>query len=117
MELRDFVSQSLQQIIEGVAIAQKASAQHGGRVNPDNLSFAGAANSGQSIIHYDDRNNIAQSVEFDVAVTATESSVAGGKAGISIYAAQIGGKGERTTESSTVSRIRFKVLVMFPAGA
>jgi hypothetical protein len=55
-------------------------------------------------------------VEFDVAVTESDKTSAGGKAGIKVLSAvEIGGEGSKAWERSTVSRIKFSIPIIPPA--
>ena len=49
------------------------------------------------------------SVEFDIAVTARRSGTAGGKLKLEVFSVGIGGSGEKSSESSTVSRVKFSI--------
>ena len=53
-------------------------------------------------------------VDFDIAVTVSENSSAGGKGGINVYGFQVSGGKESETQHQSVSRVRFKTLVSFP---
>ena len=101
MELKEFITESLVQIQEGVqdAINRRASlTDAAGVINPvwgtsgDDISFRDM-----------------QKVEFDVAVTATDRTAGGGKAGLRIFSAEVGADASKSVENSTVSRIKFTV--------
>lgn len=107
MDLKDFVSESLKQIIDGVVDAQDHAFNAGAAVAPQRVINMEAIRLG-----IDDR--MEQSIEFDVAVTAQESQEKQGKAGISIPYFNAGGKISAGQENSTISRIKFSVPVLFP---
>lgn len=120
MELKDFVSASLTQIIEGVVAAQQAAARHGAFINPQDLNASttlGATKvSGARFARmpaggpYD---NEVQIIQFDVAVTVIETSDRKGEVGVkSIFA--IGGSRESGSSSESASRIKFNVPIIFP---
>jgi len=96
MNLKDFVSETLKQIVDGVKDAQTSAQAKGAIVVP--------------------YTNDAEKVEFDVAVTAVEGTEKGGKAGLSVWS--IGGSvsGKIESSTSTVSRLRFSVVVELPKG-
>lgn len=104
MNLKDFVANTLAEIVEGCKEADSRVAGHGGSVNPlprgrviDTLSWRGVP---------------LQSVEFDVAVTAAEESEVSG--GVKVVGMRVGGA---STESSTsISRVRFAVPLAMPQG-
>lgn len=102
MDLKDFVRDTLTQIIEGVTEAQ-SSTQEGTSVNPVGHGAVPSPSWGHTPI---------QDVEFDVAVTTTEETGAGG--GITVFGVGVGAK--MSDLSSSVSRIKFRVPVAFPMG-
>lgn len=74
VELKDFVSESLRQIIDGVCTAQDYAKTKGAALNPEKLITIAESKllvrQGQGQFDL-----IPQLIEFDVAVTATESGV------------------------------------------
>jgi hypothetical protein len=104
MELDEFVSETLRQILAGVTKAQQG--ETGGNIN---AAFAGVA-SGNLI----DGGNygLFTRVDFDVAVTA--ETAGGGKASIKVWGLGAEGGGEK--RSQTASRVSFTVPVRLPAG-
>ena len=110
MELREFVSSALIQILGGVQDAQKAAAEHGGQVNP---AFSGTL--GSRGLVKGRGNFLMQEVEFDVAVTVSEQSgekVGGGLRVVFGFGAKLEGQ----ESSSQVSRIKFTVPLGLPEG-
>lgn len=103
MDLKQFVKETLTQIIQGVSEAQGEASLSGGRVNP---SFSGPGT--------DQHGCLIGFVEFDVAVSVSEGT--GSKAGIGIFVGEVGlgAKGESTSASGSMSRIKFKVPVTLP---
>lgn len=113
MELKEFVKESLVQIIEGVKAAQDATTGTTARINPTGMAFGDMK--GQR--PYDSSTNISLgNIEFDIAVTVSEGESA--KGGIAVLAGLIGGKAQAGFEnvSSYASRIKFQVPVLFPSG-
>lgn len=98
MELKDFVSQTLVEIIKGVEMAQQATKDSTGIVNPDH--------------DMNDREN----VQFDVAVTVQEGQEA--KAGIVAVWGILGGAGAAKLDEmkAHVSRLQFSIPVFLPPG-
>jgi hypothetical protein len=112
MQLDDFISQTLEQIAQGVHNAQEHCNLLGARVNPAGLK---KRVTGEELF-WDLDGVYAQRVAFDVAVTATSDTKAGGKAGITVWGAlDAGASGERSSSNSTVSRISFSVLMILPS--
>ncbi len=103
MELKEFITQTLIQIQEGVQGAISALPQGPGVINPvfsENPNDIGVDN--------------IQNVEFDVAVTVTDKMSGGGKAGIKVFAIELGGDGSKSVEQSSVSHIKFTVPIVPP---
>ncbi len=111
MDLKEFVTQTLTQIIEGVRGAQTCGKDLSAEVNPDlqtsaelagKQGFLGA--SGQYV----------PIVQFDVAITVTEGT--GTKGGIGVFAGAIslGSLGQSQNESSSVSRVKFSIPIRLP---
>lgn len=118
MELKEFISDVLVQIAEGVRDADEAVSQAGGVASPatrfgprgdapDTPHFATLANGAPVFL-----------VDFDVPVTVSESSGADAHARLSIatvFSAGVGGK--QSDSTATVSRVRFKVPIALPVNA
>lgn len=105
MELREFITQTLVQIQQGVqdAIEQQDAAKTNGIINP---VFSMNGRPGRDHL---------QKVEFDVAVTATDKASGGGKAGIKVFSVELGGEGAKGTEHSVASRVKFTIPVVPPS--
>lgn len=103
MELKQFISQALQDILGGVIDAQA-------KVK-DGIIIPNVAKTFQSV---DTGISDIQTVEFEVSVTADKKT--GSEAKLSVVAAVIGGnvKGNLNQSSSNVSKLNFKVPVQFP---
>ena len=107
MELKEFVTETLIAILEGVNAASKRAEESklNGVVNP---FWTDEAEKG-------DWKDYVQPVEFDVAVTATDKVSGGGKASIKLFTvAEVGAEGSKGTERSTVNRIRFSIPIVPP---
>ena len=113
MELKEFITEALSQIVEGVSEAQKRLSNSGAEINPKVLGTSDMiAGNGGGIRTQSE--NFAQIIEFDVAVTATEGS--GKKGGIGIVAGPvtIGTAGHSNLENSSISKIKFNVPLALP---
>ena len=113
MELKEFITESLKQIIDGVIDAQTYAKDKHATINPDGLK-------------YDDQNNlivnrnpasfdyVPQIIEFDVVVTVTESEKA--KASLGVFTGVLGLGTQAQVESGNIAanRIKFSVPVVFP---
>jgi len=111
MDLREFVSETLTQIVEGVKNAQSNATESGATVNP-RLSTSHEQAGKQGFLFTGDA--YAQIVQFDVALTVTEGT--GSKGGIGVFAGAInlGSSGQSQNESSSVSRVKFSVPLSLP---
>ncbi len=113
MDLKDFVSETLVSIISGVANAQEKAKELGANVNPSGL-MRNASNVSSNAIWDNSNNNYAQSVNFDVAVTAEDTAKSGAK--VKVIAGIFGANAntESGNKSSLASRVRFSVPVLLP---
>lgn len=121
MDLEEFVSTTLTQIINGVKRAQEATRITGKHpseadlVNPAVMYSADVAPKGK---HFATTGrNLVHFVSFDVAVTADSTS--DGKGGLSLKVAGLGfdAGGGGSTRDSVVSRIKFEVPIALPQTA
>ncbi|WP_024898079.1 trypco2 family protein [Brucella rhizosphaerae] len=105
MELKEFIAETLSQIIDGVKIAQ--SRQDGSNVN---AGMAGADFGGHlvNVGTY----GVATRVDFDVSVTAETK----GGAGIKLSVFGIGAEGGAGHTAAAANRISFSVPVRLPDG-
>ena len=104
MELREFVRETLSQIIMGITEAQQSELIHN--------SKAAIVPVGQGIKD-DDRMN--QVVDFDVAVTAQSGTKTKGGLGIFVGPISVGTSGASDQNASSLNRIRFSVPVYLPS--
>ena len=111
MQLKDFVKITLEQIVEGAALAQASITAHGGIVNPSNMSFQ---RDGQ-LHHYE--HAMPQEVNFDVGLTTTDKSGSAEGIGVFLGSINLGKRNEAGNEQVAVTRVRFSVPLVLPAGA
>ena len=115
MELKEFVTHSLTDIIGGVIDAQELTKDTGAIINP---AMSGASKSdGVVYIDRETSETYHRSInmfDFDVAITASEGK--GTKGIIMVVSGILSGAGQVSTsgESSEVSRIKFSVPVVLP---
>jgi hypothetical protein len=96
MNLEDFISETLSQIVSGVKKAQEATK------NKDAI-----------IVPY---HSTGGNVDFDVAVTVVDGKETSGKAGISVWSIGAGLSGKLESSTSTASRIKFSIAIELPKG-
>jgi hypothetical protein len=111
MQLKDFVSQALVDIVQGVADAQSKISLPGATINPHintnsaEMTKLGLAWAGGVPAHF---------VHFDLAVTSTEGTGTKGGIGILAGAVNLGSTGQSKSENIVASRIEFTVPVTYP---
>lgn len=112
MELKDFVSEALQQIVEGVNTAQASIEHHGAAVNPNLIGdYKEHAKHGLLL---SGTGKVAQIVEFDVALTVKEGTGTKGGIGVFTGAINLGSSGQSSQEKSAQSRVKFCVPLTLP---
>ena len=112
MELREFVSLTLQQLIDGIAEAQGK--VQTGEVNPKIWNYQREEAAKLKILESNAGKWI-HLVEFDVAVTVAEGTATKGGLGLVVGPVALGSSGQSSNQSSTVSRIKFEVPVAWPS--
>ena len=112
MDLKEFISMTLIQIVEGVADSAARAAELGGSVSP---AFS-AGSTGKHIGYKaDGSNQPVYGIEFDVAVVASSNTSAEGGAKLTIATVfSAGGKAGEAAKEETTSRIRFLVPLSLP---
>jgi len=111
VDLKEFVSETLLQIVNGVADAQIQATTAGARVNP---RLVGGQTHAAGLGFLASSHGPAQIVQFDVALTVKEGS--GTKGGIGIVAGivSLGSSGQSSAENSSISRVKFNVPLTLP---
>lgn len=99
MEIKTFVETTLLQIVEGVKAAQDKAQKFGGAVN-----FSTRLISGRE----------PDIIEFDIAVTTSETGEDKAGAGIFVAGFGLGGQTKTSDATTNISRIKFKVPVHLP---
>lgn len=114
MELKEFIGQALADIVQGVLDAQQSLGANGKYINPELSTQQGTHEKHGKLVSI--QGQLVLSVEFDVAVTATEGK--GTKGGIGVVAGvfALGSQGQSSAEVSAVSRIKFTVPMALPYG-
>jgi hypothetical protein len=102
MELREFVTETLVQIQEGVQDAINRRRDTQGAAGVINPAFA------------EPSANDRQMVEFDVAVTVSDKHEGSAKGGLRVWSVELGAGGSMAAERSTVSHVKFAVPVIPP---
>lgn len=104
MELNQFVSETIIQIINGVNKAQSTSKGTGALVAPQRYGDGG--------YFYIRKIEV---IEFDVAITTTDTTEGKAGAGIFVAGISLGGQAREEVSNQTLSRIKFNVPIFLPA--
>jgi hypothetical protein len=111
MKLQEFVTETLREIIVGVKEAQMYAKDNAAQVNPmmSRNTPPGMYNPG----NLGDFSPV-EKIDFDVAVTSTDTTETQAGAGIFVAAFGLGVKDKSDTVNSCVSRIKFSVPLVLP---
>jgi len=112
INLEDFVSEVLQQLINGVKKAQQHAKDNDAHINSNRIKRD--FNTTDFRITNENAKVLVQEIEFDVAVSVSAQGNLKGGMGLVIPALGIGYQAEKETVNSTVSRVKFKIPVAFP---
>ncbi|HUT58362.1 MAG TPA: hypothetical protein VNA25_10990 [Phycisphaerae bacterium] len=109
MNLREFVTTTLTEIINGIVDAQKAVAGTNARIVPEGGLTWGTPDQRTKL-----GTTVCQNVSFDVALTATESSAE--KAGIGVWLGSFafGGQAQSESAGGSFTRVKFSIPVGLP---
>ncbi len=113
MELKEFIAESLKQIIDGLIDAQTYAKDKNATINPAGLKYDGQKN---LLVHRPvaSLDYVPQLIDFDVVVTVSESDKA--KASLGVFSGVFGLGTQAQIESGNIiaNRIKFSVPVVFP---
>ena len=119
MELKDFISTTLVQIVKGVEEASEDLLDSDAIVNPINVN----PDRTENILIYGYYNPDAQiysrpvqKIEFDIAVIVEQGKETKGSFGIQVGSIGIGTQGRSESGNSSVSRIQFTIPMLLPSG-
>ncbi|MBI1424058.1 MAG: hypothetical protein GC149_11370 [Gammaproteobacteria bacterium] len=113
MDLKEFISETMIQIISGVVEAQEQAKNIGGTVSP---RLTAGSEFGAQHGFLRSEGGAAQIVQFDVALTAKEGSGTKGGIGIVSGIVSLGTSGQSQEENASVSRVKFSVPLILPHG-
>lgn len=111
MNVEEFVTETLKQIINGVLAAQEYGLDKGVRINPTSIETYDSDGKFSSSLP---APNEPRNVQFDIAVTTTTATSKQAGAGLSVWGIGIGGQGEKGSSDQVVSRISFTIPVQIP---
>lgn len=111
VELKDFISTTLTQLIDGIMNAQEYAKDKGAIVNPED-GFQSDLNKLSRLFGSDHR--LVHIIEFDVAVTVAEDKQFKGGVGIVIPELSLGYQRKTDNLRSAVSRVQFSIPIVLP---
>ena len=115
LELKEFVSQSLLQIFEGVKQAQSKTKEMNGSVAPNNFRMSNKEIPNHpSVIGYVHQAPVI-SVDFDVSITTQDTTKEKAGLGIFITVLALGGQVGSESIDNQLSRLRFSIPIILPA--
>ena len=107
MDLKDFVSQSLTELHDGVADAIERHTKLG-RLGAISVAFKK-----DGVVNW---KECVRDVEFEVAVTTSEKVAGSAKGGLKVASiAELGGDASKSLENSAINKIKFSIPMIFPA--
>jgi hypothetical protein len=109
MQLDTFISETLKAIIKGIKDSQDFAKENGGVINPKR-TYAGS----RQVTKLKDGERFIHTIDFDIAVTASNEQQNGVNGGITVFGIGLGAKIADKEVSQTISRIKFNVDVSLP---
>lgn len=111
MDIKDFVSSTISQIMQGVAESQSVAREVDGYVNPALYSV----NNGNAHLGFTSSGHAIYPIEFDIAVSVvTESGMEGGGKLQVASIVGLGGQARTGEKQETISRVKFAVPLTLP---
>ena len=110
MELKDFISETLSQLVDGILDAQKKVQPSGARIAPstrNNLDH-------KSIIGRTNDKLPVTAVDFEVLLDIQKGTGTKGRVGVVAGIFNLGSQGESSKNSTTTNKIKFTVPVALP---
>lgn len=106
MDLKEFVSETLIQIAEGVAQASEKAAPKGAEVNPK--SWSGNDE------RYSSEGSRIQQIEFTVALSVNEGTATKGGIGVVAGMFALGTQGQSSNNQASTTHVKFSVPMALP---
>ena len=103
MELKEFITATIEQLVDAIEVSNERINQKGASVNPCYLTG-------------DEPLNEPIMMNFDVALTARDDATIGGSGSLRVMAFGIDGRASKSASSDKVSRVQFAIPVQLPAG-
>ncbi|MFH1945555.1 MAG: hypothetical protein ABIK95_08020 [Acidobacteriota bacterium] len=111
-ELKEFVQETLFQIVSGVKQAQDKIKDVGGEICPTGLHFTTIQ---EPRVIYKPGFGIVQNIEFDIAVNTYKENKMQGSGGIAINVINFGAGAHRKKSKEEINKVKFSVPVLLPS--
>lgn len=111
MELKTFIKETIENIVDGVVESQTAIAKKGAEINPRKVQFR------QNGEWNNYNSGMPHSVEFDVGLTAIDKSGSTEGVGVFLGAISLGKKNDKGIEQTAVTKIKFTIPLVLPSGS
>lgn len=112
MELKDYIKETLTQIIQGVSAAQEFAEKNDSKINPNDLQLS--YYKGDKPVYADRNNNYAQIIDFEISITITEENSSKGGVGVFLGSLGVGGNIENQLSNNNINKIKFSIPVFLP---
>ena len=112
MDLREFVRETLVQIVGGVVDARDPIVEKGGDINPVGGNFDQASLGERQ---WDWKRGATEIIEFDVALTKSDKEDAKSGIGVFLGGIAIGARSSGENAYSSMTRVKFSVPLLLPA--
>ena len=113
MNLKDFVKDTLVQIVDGTIEAREDLIKKNADVNPIGGNFDQASLGGKQ---WSFEKGITEMVNFDVALTQEDTTGTKGGIGVFLGGVGLGTQGKTEALTSSLSRIQFRIPILLPPG-
>ena len=122
MELQQFVTESLNQILKGISDAQGSNRYNGIEINPSlrhyiderSEDWVGGTQKLPTDVFLTPTGQVVVMIHFDIAVTVVEGTGSKGGIGVFVGAVGLGTQGQSDKSSTSATKLQFKVPVVLP---
>lgn len=117
MDVKEFIKETLTQIVEGINEANQQMGSKGAFVASSNLQENNGLPKGGTT-YYEDSNNrrhVVREIDFDISVSVSDTSQTEGKGGLQVYSLfHANGGVENCNSSNSSHRIKFSIPLALP---
>jgi len=111
MDLKEFVKNTLVQIVEGSIEANRTLIDTGASINPVG-GYRGETSTGS----WSDKDGATQMVKFHVALTNSEKEGASAGIGVLLGGINFGARGSSEEAETSITTVNFEIPLLLPAG-